>query len=143
MKSCPVFEQISWEQFGGKVLVDAWIAVVQPYNTELNRINAGQICDVLTNHGVTLGRRLFQPQGRLYDPFSLQKWIANLFAMALAVALWRAGWELVWDGPGAPRIIIKDGFYIRPFEIYQRIATGTPLDAEQWMKACLDAGIAT
>jgi hypothetical protein len=142
VRHCPAFERISWEQFGGKILGASWEAQVKPYATKLVGLTAGQICHFLASDGVTLGRQLFQPPGRLYDPHSLKVWTARLLGTALALALSRAGWELSWTGPGAPIVFVKEKLSFKPFEPMETIFRRKLLDADRWIATCREAGIA-
>ena len=142
VRHCPAFERVSWEQFGGKILIASWEAQVKPHATKLVGLTAGQICHFLASDGVTLGRQLFQSPGCLYDPHSLKVWTARVLGASLALALSRAGWELSWSGPGAPMTLVNGKSSIKPFEPMEAVNRRKPLDSDRWVATCREAAIA-
>ncbi len=139
-RGSPDIEPVSWGQTG-TVLPSSWGAKIAPFAPALSRLRAVQIGEIVHNHAVPFGRRLFQRPGRLYDPGQLRSWTASLLAMALSVALSRAGWEIFVAGQNSPVAFTKDGNSIEPFQLMDELLSGR-MNCDAWSATCLAMGIA-
>jgi len=132
-------ERTRWEQ-GGVILLHAWEQAADARAEALYGLTAGGLCKLVRDGAVELGARIFERQGRLHKPEELRLWTSQVLAMALAVALRKAGWQFLYTGAGSRMEFGKNEMRLAPFTVMQGMLTGK-MDFAEWREICEQRGI--
>ena len=116
----PRLDTISWNQ-APTVLLDSWTSEVEQKADQLRNSTVGEICDLFGRDSTVM--------------------TGHLLGAAMAVALSRAGWKFLYDGPGSSLAFGRDGKVCEPFTLVDKLAAGGVKGAD-WRAACADNDIA-
>jgi Zn-dependent protease with chaperone function len=132
-------QSVAWDEVGRKV----WLPVWEDYTKKRRRVLVGitpyTLPEVVQDLD-TYSRRLEVYDARDLTPEERYQQIATLLGTALAVALYRDGWELL-TLPGDDVACERQGTVLKPFDIIPHLIAGAITPAA-WQKFCVTAGIA-
>jgi hypothetical protein len=129
---------VSWERLGREVSLPSWSGFVGTYRALLADVLAGSLPEAVRRLP-KLGTQIADLKGALLAPEQRTERAASLLAMALGLALSRAGWEICAT-PGQ-LYLERENRRLNPFEIISELRSGA-LTLENWTKECGAAGIA-
>ncbi|MGA2599694.1 MAG: M48 family metalloprotease [Bryobacteraceae bacterium] len=133
-------QTIPWAHVGAKVYLRAWHDSARRNGAALSGLAVSDIAR-LARDSSGFGYRILQTPGFLPDRTQCNQLGREVLRSALAAALDRAGWELVYRQAGDERIFEKDGHRFDPVKILGGLATGQ-LDKSEWLAQSESAGIA-
>jgi heat shock protein HtpX len=130
--------QVGWDEVGRAVTIPAWKAAVGEYAAMMNGITAGGLPGVVKKLP-QMGSKIRDPRGMLLTPQQRTQRAAQLFGMALGLALLEKGWELQAQ-PGS-FFLGKGADRINTSALMDELVEGK-VSPEEWMKMCDELGIA-
>jgi len=137
----PLLKPISWEEVGPKVWVGNWEKMLDADDrAALAAVTCGSLHERLKDTA-TFTDSIMREGGRGMVPAEDRLEMALFVAgAALAMALFRSGWRMIYYPPGEETVLESGQTRIKPFELVKRLAAGA-IDAEEWQRLCASAGI--
>jgi hypothetical protein len=129
---------VSWEDARSQAYVPMWQDTVRAYAPGLVGVTPEALPDLVKNLSI-FGFDMLKKSNRQREFPSAAQITARAIGASLALALYRAGWDL-HVLPGEPICARRDGQQIMPFDVLGKLASHR-LSAEGWRKQCMDAGI--
>ncbi len=130
---------IDWQNAATDVWLPFWGKTVREYTSGLRGVTAASLPGFLQSPG-ELKTLVQQSAGRPLDKDDEGRTVAQITAMALAVALARQGWT-VDTSPGAQVSFQREENQIEPFVAAAKLASGE-MPASAWQAFCEQVGIA-
>ena len=134
-------EQVSWELVPWRVILPSWEEEVEPHAALLSGIHVSDVAQFAEHRLLELGRKLSTNPRALPGPERLKWKAARTLAVALALTLRRAGWQLAYDGAGDTWEFRSGLRSLDPFGTLDLLASKR-MRPEEWVQLCTELGIA-
>lgn len=131
---------IPWAQVGAKVYIKAWQDSARRHDAALAGLAVSDIAR-LARDSSGFGYQILRTPGFLPDRNQCDQYGREVLVSALAAALDRDGWELMYRQAGDERVFQKDGHRFDPVKIVDDLA-GAKMNESEWLAQSESAGIA-
>jgi hypothetical protein len=131
--------RVRWDDVPEQVLLPSWIEVVRAESHALSSVSVRSLPDNVANavgFANLLAKGPPASQSSEDERRSAALWV---LAVALTVALHRAGWALS-AAPGEPVRLTRNGSTCEPFAVVHALASGS-LGREEWFRRCESDGL--
>lgn len=129
---------VPWGEATTRAYLPMWEETIRKYARGLEGITPTALPEVAKDFSL-FGMNMLKKANRGWEHDSLSERTSSAIGAALAVALYRAGWDLRVT-PGQPVCLENGGQRIMPFEVLGKLRSHV-ISAQEWRATCAEASI--